>query len=1052
MKKFTTLMVMILMAAIAWGTVSAKGSLAVSRTLTDAETVVNNAGAKQLSKTLKADAAASERLVVTGKKGSKQANTARLAAPKGNGGTTTVTVPEGLQTETYKVTGFSFYDYAEVAYEVQVGIDGNDVYVQGLFRLLPEAWIKGRMLRSKITFVKDQYLGEAEVFDYYDGTSLGMYPIWMGYQNGSTGENDDFVLTYDSESGVMDDLEQGTLVFGNYDEMDFPDAIVNARLTPVSALSDVSYDLIEVPASVEQWNVEISAYRFATKDNFNRPGLMAVDGNDVYVYGLCPDLNAWVKGTLSEDGRVEFRGGQYVGSLYGMFDMWFMVTTENYAQIARLKESAFATWNAADRTLVFDEGDLLVENADPVSLYYADMIKNVTVTGEIEGAQLITPPAGLETTVYETSVASLGNYPYASGTYPVSIGFDGDDVYMKGLFYYAPNAWIKGTRNEANGSLHFAKNQYLGLVQGYDIYVVPCDDEENILDDFTFTYDAAKDTYNYIEQNTNISFSVAPDCTDAVEIIFNVVMRGPDAPDAPVINTEVIDQMPEGDLRIYTRNGGAYYTFWGYLVSSSQAGSMMKVVTNGNDVYMENPISQGMVEGGTWVKGTLEGNTIHMPLHQCILYSEYEGWGYMTATFRAESVYDEYADEYYTDYVMTDETEITFTIDEEAGTITMDRVSNFDEETMIADYIYGLAYTDDFVWAQIGDYNSVYTIFDDEICTMPEGLETEEWALMYTDDNGYYNSRLVDVAVADGKMYVAGMSEYDPEAVMVGTISDDKVTFASDQYLGASSNFLAYGVFAEYSVDVLWDDVYETEYETPAFAYLPEYSFAYDAENKLLTSADNIAFVLNAGKGADEMLYIDYAIAPKLNFFSDEPATPADPEVLGFSSWYEDYGYDMVSFNLPLEDVNGSYINKDKVYYILWVSIDGQAEPFTFTSFDYAGLYEAAGVDELVEVPYSLVAYDDAGYEDISEGASTICLYQSGFDDYGLQTIYYGGGERRVSNIVWLNGDITGIVDMPSVDGGTAIYDLSGRMMNRMQKGINIVKTQNGKIIKVCVK
>lgn len=970
-------------------------------------------------------------------------------APRKADGQTPVTVPDGLETETYVFTGISYRDYANVTFNVEVGFDGNDVYVQGILRSLPAGWIKGVKEGDKITFAKGQYLGDAEISDYYTGESLGFFPATLMYENGQDGSLTDFVLDVNEETGVLDDLAQGALYFDDGNDGTH-DVLLNTRLTPLSMLGDISYDLVTPPATAETFGVDISGHSFAMSKQVSNTGMMAIDGNDIYVLGLCPDIAGWVKGTVDANNVVTFAKGQYLGLYRDMFDMWFMgidPTDPNTPLI-----DVTAAWNPTERTLTFDENSWIVENADPISLSFADILYDVFVEPMSDDRSLVIPPTGLETQPYKTTVASLGNYEYANGSYTVNIGFDGDDAYMQGLLYFAPSAWLKGTRN-ADGSITFAKNQYLGTVQGYDVYVVPCSDEVDgiaeIYDSFTFTYDAEKDTYYYIEQNTNLSFSVAPESTDAVEIIFNVVMKGPDAPEEEEINTDVIWDQPEGDLTVYTRAGGAYYSFFGYLVETTQGGTSIKVVTDGNDVYMENPISQGQVEGGTWVKGTLEGNKIHMPLKQCILYDEWSGYGYMTAAFRPELKYDEDYEEEYLNYVMTDDTEVVFTINED-GTITMDHESGVDPETGLADWIYGLAYTDDLAWAQLGDFNSVYTPFNEEIVTIPETLESETWAMMYEDENGYSSARIVNVAVDGDKMYVAGMSADDMEAAIVGTIADGKVTFASDQYIGMNTGYIAYGVFANLTTEYVYDDWYEEYIPMTGFEYLPEYSFTYDAENKIMTSAEDVAFVVNAGKGADEVLYISYAANPRFNYFEEVPAVPADPEFLDYANWFDDYGYDLLVCNIKLEDVNGKYINQDKVYYMIWTKIDGETEPFVFYADEYYGFADY-GFDELTELPVNFESFDAEGYQDIAPSGSSICIYQTGFDDYGVQTIYYGGDERNVSNIVWYNDVETGITNATTSAEANAMFDLAGRQVKKLQKGVNIVRL-NGKTTKVLVK
>lgn len=551
---------------------------------------------------------------------------------------TPVTPPSGLETETCICTAVSYMDMGNVSYNVQLGFDGNDVYLQGLLRNLPTGWIKGTMADGCVTFEQGQYLGEAEVLDYYTGESLGFFPATLMYQDGTTGEMTDFVLTYNAETGVLDDLTEGALLFDDGEGGNL-DVLLGVRLTPSSVFGEVSYDLVTPPASAQTTAVSISSQSLALGKQLDVVGYMAIDGDDIYVSGLMNDLSsAWIKGTKDATGTVTFLKGQYIGQYSGVIDMWFMGIDPANPNVELI--DVLAQWNEETQTLTFSDNTWLVENADPISLYYADVYSDVVVSPANGATDLVVPPTGLETRLYDAQVVSLGNYTYASSTYPVSIGFDGEDAYMKGLFYFAPNAWLKGTHH-ADGSITFVSNQYLGTVQGFDVYAVACNDEEEILEDFTFIYDADKDTYYYNEMNTNLSFSVAPNTTDAVEIIYNVELAGPDA---PKVNTDVIWDQPEGDLKVYSRAGHAYSVFFGFLLDDTQSGTAIRVVTNGNDVYMENPISMAQVEGGTWIKGTLEGNKIHMPLRQCTLYSEEEGYGYMTGIFRQELVYDEYRD------------------------------------------------------------------------------------------------------------------------------------------------------------------------------------------------------------------------------------------------------------------------------------------------------------------------------------------------------------------------------------------------------------------------
>jgi len=97
---------------------------------------------------------------------------------------------------------------------------------------------------------------------------------------------------------------------------------------------------------------------------------------------------------------------------------------------------------------------------------------------------------------------------------------------------------------------------------------------------------------------------------------------------------------------------------------------------------------------------------------------------------------------------------------------------------------------------------------------------------------------------------------------------------------------------------------------------------------------------------------------------------------------------------------------------------------------------------------------------DITTGGETITLFQSedeikSWSRIGLQTIYYGGNERHVSNIVWAENPVydttTDIADVTTGSASPAVcFDLQGRRVDSsmangqssIKKGLYIV---NGK-------
>ena len=73
-----------------------------------------------------------------------------------------VEAPAGLQTELYALTSEGYEGSL-----VKVGFDGNDVYVQGIDKNLPDTWVKGTINGDKVTFKSGQYVGADEVAGYH---------------------------------------------------------------------------------------------------------------------------------------------------------------------------------------------------------------------------------------------------------------------------------------------------------------------------------------------------------------------------------------------------------------------------------------------------------------------------------------------------------------------------------------------------------------------------------------------------------------------------------------------------------------------------------------------------------------------------------------------------------------------------------------------------------------------------------------------------------------------------------------------------------------------
>ncbi len=99
--------------------------------------------------------------------------------------------------------------------------------------------------------------------------------------------------------------------------------------------------------------------------------------------------------------------------------------------------------------------------------------------------EIVRPPVGLVTTEF-TRMASGTNGPLKD---VVLVGWDDSDVYMKNLCPDFPDAWVKGTLGDG-GIVTFEKNQYIGELDGYDIFLTGVDLTDDNID--TYSVDNTK--------------------------------------------------------------------------------------------------------------------------------------------------------------------------------------------------------------------------------------------------------------------------------------------------------------------------------------------------------------------------------------------------------------------------------------------------------------------------------------------------------------------------------------------------------------------------------
>ncbi len=321
----------------------------------------------------------------------------------------------------------------------------------------------------------------------------------------------------------------------------------------------------------------------------------------------------------------------------------------------------------------------------------------------------------------------------------------------------------------------------------------------------------------------------------------------------------IITDPGEGEAKYYTRTGTAFYVAGGSAYSEDQSGTVTIVEAEGGKVYIKDPVSH--YSQGSWVEGTKDGNTITVAGAQPLVWnSSYYAtlslnWGNKDGNSFTRG-----------------EGDITFTVDDAAGTITLDGSST--------DKIIAVFWDDDNSWSGYGDYSTVWTLNTEyepastDPIVLPDGAEVQNW---YADGTG--SSAVptdVKVAFVGNEVYISGLTSNFPDAWIKGTLDGTTVTFSKLQFVGMySATMPVWAVGADSQTGALQD-----------------FTMTFDSEAQTLTLDENQLLVFNAKE--DVMYYLSYI--ESLTIYAEKPA-PAQIDVLPYVNSF-DTAADQKQFNI----------------------------------------------------------------------------------------------------------------------------------------------------------
>ncbi|MBO7141333.1 MAG: choice-of-anchor J domain-containing protein [Prevotella sp.] len=614
-------------------------------------------------------------------------------------------------------------------------------------------------------------------------------------------------------------------------------------------------------------------------------------------------------------------------------------------------------------------------------------------------------PEGLET---ETWYFSASASESSVSNQEVAVAIDGSDIYIQGInIDYLPEAWVKGTIDAEAGTATFPTGQYFGAFEyngtDYDMFFVGSEDGQTA-SDVVFDYDAEAGT---LTTDMFVVISSKMNTPSYYEYYYDVTITR-----EPVEELEAVEA-PE-DLVTET-----------YLFKAN-------VITNG-----ENGARRTEAEAPTV---TFDFNS---------LGTEEEPWPVSSGSGDS---YDPAGE--ITEPLVLTEGGVALTISpaEEGATPTRFWKTNNGPQLRVYNGKLTFEAPEGFEMTQIvfnnvkwnennsadsGEFDGSTWTGNAQSVVVTIGYKNEETG-KWVSGNSQINSIVVTVTDVeelvteeytyqmqvgfDGNdVYFSGMNDNVADMWMKGTLSEDgkTVTIPASQYMGKLS---FYGYDFDYFISAMDEE-----------SEMADIVLNYDAETFTFTTDQTV--VLNGKKNDwDPYQTFTNVVITKMEEFA---ATPADPTFESYD-FTKEAGYNKIYAKVPAEDVDGNELVTSKLFYIVWFEKDGVEQPYTFS----AELYDYDFEEDVTEVPWSYDGYD------IYKGGEIIYLEDdpeelATWTKVGIQSVYYGGGERNESNIVWSDGNTTtGIAEAKTDSKNAVIFDLQGRRVIAPAKGLYIV---NGK-------
>lgn len=503
-------------------------------------------------------------------------------------------------------------------------------------------------------------------------------------------------------------------------------------------------------------------------------------------------------------------------------------------------------------------------------------------------------------------------------------------------------------------------------------------------------------------------------------------------------SAQLMDTTPEGKLidNMYRSSDSWVRRGWTGMEPGKYEGLVSKIV-EGKDgyLYVYNPLSG--LDSKSWLKLEKVSNGTYKAVLPQTIYKDNNGGDDDDESVSTERVFTlnrmkiNGSNKY--DVVSADKNYMEFTWD--GKTLKMLGIGAKDE-------ILGMVYND--TWEdRYGDWGVTIETLDNALITPPASAEKKQYTITSKEET---SPRIVDAAVSGDDIYLKGIFKSAKLAnIWVKlTKQGDKMVMITNQYLGTTFKT----DFMRFSSDT-------SEYHTYAAAF---------SDNK--TVADRIEFTIDAAKGTlatDKILKIvmgksSAANLPKddlesyesivLTPYQQKAGKPETPK-LHYCSATPSYDYSTTTVTLAFYvknvDVDGNYLNPEKMYYNVY--INDSAEPFKFTKSQF--FYLDA---DMTNIPFN---YKDKKNDDIKivDNQRILHFYGDTIKKLSVVMVYEEDGKKYSSETMTAQlPGTTGIDATTNEKAAQQYFSIDGRRLQHLEKGLNIVKSANGTTRKVLVK